>query len=159
MKNRVAHLNTCRSIFIGAIIVNKFIRTFTILVLSIWITPASASSSSNDVAFQSEAVPPPTAATHAHADWQGLWIGVEGLFVFVSVGAPGEYTLEMMGKTDDMKDNITILGRDAEGGIEFERDGKTLLLRSAAGQETGLKWLEDKKQCLMVAESEGFCRD
>lgn len=137
----------------------KFIRAFTVIVSSIWILPASASSTATDVASQSEAAPPSTATTHAHADWQGLWIGVEGLFVFVAVAAPGEYTLEMMGDTDDMKDNITIPGQDAEGGIAFERDGKTLLLRSATGEETGLKWLEDKKQCLMVEEFEGFCRD
>lgn len=143
----------------GAIIVIKYIKTFTIFILLIWVIPASASSTSKDVASQSVTVPSTTATTHAHTDWQGLWTGPEGLFVFVAVAAPGEYTLEMMGDTDDMKDNITIPGRDAEGGIAFERDGKTLLLKSATGEETGLKWLEDKKECLMVEEFEGFCRD
>ena len=84
---------------------------------------------------------------------------MEGLFVDVRLAEPGAYELEMMGETDDEKDNIRVSGRDAEGGIAFERDGKTLLLRSATGEETGLKWLEDKTNCLMVQEFEGFCRD
>lgn len=96
---------------------------------------------------------------HAHADWAGLWIGVEGLFVFITLAEPGAYELEMMGETYEEKDNIRVPGRDAEGGIAFERDGETLLLRSATGEETGLKWLADMKKCLMVQEFEGFCRD
>lgn len=83
---------------------------------------------------------------------------MEGLFVFISLTELGTYELEMMGETPDMKDNIRVVGRDAEGGISFERDGAPHLLRAATGEETGLKWLADRKNCLMVQESEGFCR-
>lgn len=129
-------------------------------LLSGWSLPVvadevSAGSTSHDITS-----PASEAGTgHAHADWAGLWIGVEGLFVFITLAGPGAYELEMMGETDEEKDNIRVSGRDAEGGIAFERDGETLLLRSATGEETGLKWLADMKKCLMVQEYEGFCRD
>lgn len=97
--------------------------------------------------------------SHKYSEWEGLWTGPEGLFVFVTLTKPGEYELEMMGESEDMKDNIRIPGKDAEGGIAFERDGKTLTLHSATGEETGLKWLDGMKNCLMVEEFEGFCRD
>lgn len=100
-----------------------------------------------------------TSNSHAHADWAGLWIGVEGLFVFITVTEPGAYELEMMGETGEEGDNIRLPGRDAEGGITFERNGDTLLLHAATGEETGLKWLAEMKNCLMVQESEGFCRE
>jgi hypothetical protein len=129
-------------------------------LLSCWSLPAaadevSAGRASDDITSQQSEV----GNGHAHADWAGLWIGVEGLFVFITLAEPGVYELEMMGETEDEKDNIRLPGRDAEGGIAFERDGETLLLRSATGEETGLKWLADMKKCLMVQEFEGFCRD
>lgn len=143
---------------------NKKIHTllFTMTVLlSGWVSPVAATDKT-PAGATSPAIALPVAQTgdsHAHADWAGLWVGVEGLFVEITLTTPGTYELEMMGESEDVKDNIRVPGRDAEGGIAFERNGETLLLRSATGEETGLKWLEDKKNCLMVEEFEGFCRD
>jgi len=42
--------------------------------------------------------------------------------------------------------------------IRFERDGKAEVLRATNGEGTGMKWLADKTDCLVVAPGEGFCR-
>lgn len=118
----------------------------------------SGQASATSAAQPNTSSAPVASSTHAHASWAGLWVGVEGQFVFISLTRPGEYELEMMGETEQPKDNIRLVGRDAKGGIAFERDGKPLRLRSATGEETGLKWLADKKKCLMVEEGEGFCQ-
>lgn len=138
------------------------IKTLNVLVLALssWALPVAAADVPASAASRAASTSPADSGkTHAHAQWKGLWIGVEGLFVDIALAGPGAYTLEMMGETDAAKDNIRIPGRDAKGGISFERDGKTMLLRAATGEQTGLKWLEDKKNCLMVEEFEGFCRD
>lgn len=43
--------------------------------------------------------------------------------------------------------------------IEFQRDGKSESIHAGNGQETGMKWLLDKKNCLIIRTGEGFCRD
>ncbi|HXX28111.1 MAG TPA: hypothetical protein VEI99_06570 [Terriglobales bacterium] len=43
--------------------------------------------------------------------------------------------------------------------IDFQRNGKTESIRAGSGQETGMKWLLDKKNCLIIRTGEGFCRD
>jgi len=43
--------------------------------------------------------------------------------------------------------------------LTFERDGKTETIRATNGAGTGMKWLAEKTDCLVVtAGSEGFCR-
>jgi len=53
----------------------------------------------------------------------------------------------------------TFQGRAVDGGIAFERDGKTETLRAGNGDATGMKWLAGKKDCLLVRSGEGWCRD
>jgi len=98
------------------------------------------------------------AAGHAHADFAGEWFGPEGLFANVALSAPGQYTLTIAGDLDAPEQGVEYQGRDAEGGISFVRDGETLLLKRATGDETGLKYLEGETDCLMIKEFEGFCR-
>jgi len=42
---------------------------------------------------------------------------------------------------------------------EFERDGLQESIRPTNGDETGMKWLAGKKNCLTVRPGEGYCRD
>jgi len=42
--------------------------------------------------------------------------------------------------------------------IEFYTIGGKKSIRFGNGEETGLKWLADKKECLIFAKGEGFCR-
>ncbi|AZE75071.1 hypothetical protein C4K00_4880 [Pseudomonas synxantha] len=92
--------------------------------------------------------------------WVGKWIGVEGLNLTIakddSVGR-GHYILTMQYGLD-AADSGTFKGEAAEDGIAFTRPDGPQLLRAGDGAATGLKWLADKKDCLIVATGEGYCR-
>ena len=92
--------------------------------------------------------------------WVGKWIGVEGLNLTIakddSVGR-GHYILTMQYGLD-ADDSGTFKGEAAEDGIAFTRPDGPQLLRAGDGAATGLKWLADKKDCLIVATGEGYCR-
>ncbi|KAA6169210.1 lipoprotein [Pseudomonas veronii] len=92
--------------------------------------------------------------------WVGKWIGVEGLNLTIakddSIGR-GHYVLTMQYGLD-AGDSGTFKGEAADGGIAFTRPDGPQLLRAGDGEATGLKWLADKKDCLIVATGEGYCR-
>ncbi|MES2681883.1 MAG: hypothetical protein V4650_00040 [Pseudomonadota bacterium] len=50
-------------------------------------------------------------------------------------------------------------GRSKLDHITFERDGKAESIRAGTGADTGMKWLAEKKDCLVIQPGEGFCRD
>ncbi len=93
--------------------------------------------------------------------WVGKWIGVEGLYLTIakddSIGR-GHYLLTMQYGLD-ADDSGTFKGEAAEDGITFSRPDGPQLLRAGDGEATGLKWLADKKDCLIVDTGEGYCRD
>lgn len=95
------------------------------------------------------------AVAPSHSEWAGKWVGVEGTYVDIKQTTPGTYTLEMQ---SDLDTEGSYTGQDAEGGIVFQRGGENLLLRAATGDETGLKYLAGKQDCLMVDPGEGYCR-
>ena len=92
--------------------------------------------------------------------WVGKWIGVEGLNLTIakddSIGR-GHYLLTMQYGLD-ADDAGTFKGEAAEDGIAFTRPDGPQLLRAGDGAATGLKWLADKKDCLIVTTGEGYCR-
>ena len=65
----------------------------------------------------------------------------EGFEVFVGTDASG-----------------TFKGEAGEDGITFNRPDGPQVLRAGDGAATGLKWLADKKDCLVVNTGEGYCR-
>jgi hypothetical protein len=93
--------------------------------------------------------------------WVGKWIGVEGLNLTIakddSIGR-GHYVLTMKYGLDD-DDSGTFKGQASEDGITFERPDGPQILSAGDGEATGLKWLADKKDCLIVDTGEGYCRD
>ncbi|WP_421535284.1 membrane lipoprotein lipid attachment site-containing protein [Pseudomonas marginalis] len=92
--------------------------------------------------------------------WVGKWIGVEGLHLTIAKDdsvARGHYLLTMQYGLD-ADDSGTFKGEAAEDGIAFTRPDGPQLLRAGDGEATGLKWLADKKDCLIVATGEGYCR-
>ncbi len=96
--------------------------------------------------------PPPPPTTDA---WLGKWVGVEGLVLVIdrAPGAPGSYQL-----TITLLDGTTSYAGTADvDRIRFERNG-TEYIRAGKGSDTGLKWLADKNNCLIVKDGEGFCR-
>lgn len=88
--------------------------------------------------------------------WVGKWIGVEGLILDIQpAGDPGNYVLSIT-----LLDGTKSFEGAAEGDlIRFTRDGRTENIRAATGDETGLKWLAGKQNCLMIQRGEGFCRE
>lgn len=105
---------------------------------------------------QSVAAETPATAMPDLSGWAGKWVGVEGMFLEISPAADGTMMLTMQ---SDLDTQGTYVGTPAEGGISFERGGQQLLLKAASGDETGLKYLAGKQDCLMVAAGEGYCRD
>lgn len=97
---------------------------------------------------------PPTDA------WVGKWIGVEGLVLTIakdeSIGR-GHYLLTMKYGLD-ADDEGTFKGQADDEGISFSRPDGPQVLRAGNGEATGLKWLADKKDCLIVDTGEGYCR-
>ncbi|MFZ5725461.1 MAG: hypothetical protein ACOY4C_03505 [Pseudomonadota bacterium] len=96
------------------------------------------------------------AASHRFASWAGKWTGVEGMYATITPAEPGRYRLEMQ---SDLDTRGSYDGTDSEHGIRFTRGGEDLTLRRASGDETGLKYLAGKTDCLMVKPGEGYCRD
>lgn len=88
--------------------------------------------------------------------WIGKWIGVEGLVLDIQpAGERGHYVLSVT-----LLDGTKSYEGTAEGDmIRFIRDGRPESIRAATGDQTGLKWLAGKQNCLMIQQGEGFCRD
>lgn len=101
-----------------------------------------------------DAAPSPAPATSVTDAWLGKWIGPEGTFLVLAKKGDGyEVTIQSLDGPS------TYAGVAAGDHIEFQRDGKTESIRAGSGQETGMKWLLDKKDCLVIRQGEGFCRD
>ncbi|MBA3941176.1 MAG: hypothetical protein C0520_08200 [Sphingopyxis sp.] len=98
----------------------------------------------------------PATAPHRFASWAGKWTGVEGMYATITPAEPGKYKLDMQ---SDLDTKGTYDGEDSEHGIKFRRGNQQLSLRRGSGDETGLKYLAGKKECLIVKDGEGYCRD
>lgn len=98
--------------------------------------------------------PAPTAATPATDDWVGRWWGPEGTYLDIA-GNDGAYKITIM----NLDAARTFEGAAAGDHIEFERDGVKESLRATNGDDTGMKWLAGKQDCLTVKRGEGYCRD
>jgi hypothetical protein len=88
--------------------------------------------------------------------WIGKWLGVEGLVLDIQpAGETGHYVLSVT-----LLDGTNSYDGVADGDmIRFIRNGRPESIRKATGDETGLKWLAGKQNCLMIREGEGFCRE
>lgn len=87
-------------------------------------------------------------------DWTGRWTGPEGTYLDVVADGSGAYTLEIANLDGPRRFPARLAGDH----LEFERDGQALTLRATDGPGTGMKWLQDKVDCVVVAVGEGFCR-
>jgi len=88
--------------------------------------------------------------------WTGRWVGVEGLVLEV---APAETPRYYRLKITLMDGTKNYEGVASSAGIRFMRNGRTETLHAVTGDQTGLKYLAGKKNCLMIRAAEGFCRD
>lgn len=103
-----------------------------------------------------EEVPPSETGRPADT-WAGRWTGPEGLTLDIATRDDGDYDLAMRWTLDD---EGRFVGRGEGDAILFERAGTSRRLRPATGDETGMKWLAGKRDCLVVeVGSEAYCRD
>lgn len=114
-------------------------------------TPASSAAESAAVSLASHlAVSAPAVAS----DYAGKWQGVEG--TSLEITPQGDAYRIIVTNLDGPRE---FTGTAADGGIQFMRDGATLVIRKGSGEETGMKWLAGKTNCVVVAANEGYCRD
>jgi hypothetical protein len=101
--------------------------------------------------------PPAPARGPAPADvprqWLGKWLGPEG--TYLEIAADGQNYQVTIRNLDGPR---TFPGAPAGDHITFQRDGITESIRPGTGKETGMKWLVDKTDCLVVKPGEGYCR-
>lgn len=86
--------------------------------------------------------------------WLGQWNGPEGTYLLLAKNG-AQYSV----KIQSLDGPATYEGIAAGDRVEFKRDGKTETIRAGSGNETGMKWLLEKKNCLVIKQGEGFCRD
>ena len=85
--------------------------------------------------------------------WMGKWNGPEGTFLEIAEREIG-YKITIQNLDGPREFN----GTENDGVIEFKRDGRTEIIRPGDGVATGMKWLAEKKSCLVVTYGEGYCR-
>jgi hypothetical protein len=92
--------------------------------------------------------------TNPAGKWLGQWNGPEG--TFLDLAQTGNHYVVKIRSLDslDAYDGVA-----TAGGIQFTRNGKAESIRTGNGEDTGMKWLLDKKNCLIIKYGEGFCRD
>lgn len=86
---------------------------------------------------------------------EGKWPGVEG--TSLNVAKNGEkYKVEVTGLD---KKTETFEGTAKGDTIEFKRKDKVETIKAATAEETGMKWLQGEKNCVVITKgSEGYCR-
>ncbi len=84
----------------------------------------------------------------------GRWNGPEGTFLLLE-GEGGKYMVTVQ----NLDGPRTFDGKGEGDKITFLRDGKTMTIRPTNGAGTGMKWLEKRKDCIVLEVGEGYCRD
>ena len=87
------------------------------------------------------------------AQWLGRWQGVEGTYLELAKTGDG-YTVTIA----DLDGPRSFPAAVDESGVSFTRDGVDETIRAGTGADTGMKWLADRENCLVVKSGEGYCR-
>lgn len=94
------------------------------------------------------------AGTH-YQDWVGKWNGPEGTYLILDLNTEMNGFNVTIANLDGPR---TFLGDATNKGIAFERDGVREIIVRGNGEQTGMKWLTDKEECLVIKAGEGYCR-
>jgi hypothetical protein len=127
--------------------------TATALISSLLLSACGDNKTETNVASSELNTNAQTATIHTD-NWIGKWNGPEGTFLKIS-GGDGKYEI-IISNLDGPK---TYSGINQGREIQFEREGVKELIQATNGTQTGMKWLDDKKDCLTIHTGEGYCRD
>ena len=86
--------------------------------------------------------------------WIGKWDGPEGTFLQISK-AGDSYEIVIR----NLDGPRAFAATPVASGLQFSRDGRVETIHAGSGEDTGMKWLLDKKNCLVINKGEGYCRD
>ncbi|PZO88771.1 MAG: hypothetical protein DI626_00995 [Micavibrio aeruginosavorus] len=89
-------------------------------------------------------------------NWEGRWTGVEGTYLDIRK-APQDGAYEVAIR--DLDAERTFTATASGNGLKFTRDNVEENITAGNGEQTGMKWLTDKKDCLVIKTGEGYCRD
>lgn len=91
-------------------------------------------------------------------DYSGTWTGVEGTSLAIAKSAKGvdAYDLKFVTLDGPVSAKATMIG---SGAFRFVRDGKNYVAFPGTGDDTGMKYLMGKNDCIVVAPYEGYCKD
>ena len=123
-----------------------------VLLLCLFI--ASACQSRQPATESARSDPRPAPAGDAFDSWMGRWIGPEGTYLELARSG-GRFSVLI----HSLDSTVAYQGTAAGDHIEFMRGGMKESVRAGDGNATGMKWLLEKKNCLVVRMGEGFCRD
>ena len=86
--------------------------------------------------------------------YTGKWTGPEGTSLTITpVGKAFDVVIQ------NLDGPRTFSGTLKDDGLHITRDTIPLVIHKGSGQETGMKWLADKSDCVIIAPNEGYCRD
>lgn len=91
--------------------------------------------------------------SHSTDKLVGQWNGPEGTYLKIA-GVGGKYAITIR----NLDGARTFDGQGAGDAIQFQRDDRPELIRTTDGAGTGMKWLRQKKDCIVVHPGEGYCR-
>jgi len=114
--------------------------------------PAGPASGTTSIPSPNPMATPP--ANQVTEQWFGKWIGPEGTSLVLAKNGP-KYVLEI----HSLDGPATYAGTAVGDRIEFQHNSKRESIHAGSGQDTGMKWLLDKKNCLVIRTGKGFCRD
>lgn len=125
-------------------------------------TPEQASSSSASASEEKVEISVAASAAASKAvtgilastDYVGKWTGPEGTSLTITPQG-NDYQVVVQ----NLDGPRTFSGQMKDKGLTFVRDGVPFLIKKGDGAATGMKWLADKKDCLIVTTGEGYCRD
>jgi hypothetical protein len=116
---------------------------------------ASASSQSSMMSsVASDAAASAVAKVYDVSTFLGQWKGPEATALSITqIGATYAIAITNLDGTRNFS------GVPVPDGLSFERDGATYVIHKGNGAQTGMKWLAEKTDCLVVVTGEGYCRD
>lgn len=94
--------------------------------------------------------------TKLQDSWIGKWTGPEGTSLLISHDTQKHRYLVSIQSLDYLR---TYIARAKDDTLVFKREGEKSTITAGDGQATGMKWLADKRDCLIIRSGQqAFCR-